>query len=106
MSESGTLFCYAQYEEQKSNTVSIYCPVQEIVVPEPPTIYRQNTTIIIDKYGDDDVIYYDLGYGYTEYTGPIYAVPRTMDVYAFTQNYRGRSQVVVNEAPDVEACAL
>ena len=100
MSESGTLFCYAQYEEQKSNTVSIYCPVQEIVVPEPPTIYRQNTTIIIDKYGDDDVIYYDLGYGYTKYTGPIYAVPRTMDVYAFTQNYRGRSQVVVNEAPE------
>lgn len=99
MSESGTLFCYAQYRDQKSNTVSIYCPVQEVVVPDPPMITREGTTVTIEKFGETDEIYYNIGNGYVLYTEAI-TVERYVDVYAFTQNYRGRSNTIINEAPE------
>ena len=97
--EPSTVFCYAQYRAEKSGTVSIYVPWSQVVVPEPPRITRVGITVTIEKFGDDDVIYYNTGSGYTIYNGAL-TVARTVDVYAFTQNYRGRSNTVYDEAPE------
>ena len=99
MSESGTVFCYAKFREETSNTVSIYCQVEQIIVPDPPRITRDGTTVTIEKFGDDDIIYYSTGGDYELYTEPI-TVYRYEDVYAFTQNYRGRSDIIIDEAPE------
>lgn len=100
VSETSTVFVYCVYRGEKSDEASKYVIWNVEVVPDPPTITREGTTVTITKDSEEDVVYYSIDSSpYTLYEGPV-TVERYESISAFSQNYRGRSAVVTDEAPE------
>lgn len=102
VSEPSTVYVYAQYRAEKSGTVSIYVPWNPEVVPDPPVIVRDGTTVTMTCNAGDEIYYATGSVGMSPfelYTGPI-TVERYENIWAFAQNYRGRSDTIYDEAPE------
>ena len=102
VSEPSTVYVYAQYREIKSTTAQIYVPWNPEVVPDPPVIVRDGTTVTMTCNAGDEIYYATGSVGMSEwqkYEGPI-TVERYENIWAFAQNYRGRSDTIFDEAPE------